>query len=203
MQSTATRFIQESFAPLYPDSGDRWIEETTPLQPTPYNRTVVDAEQSAERFTSGGGNGIALRFAGLYGPDALTRQMIDTVGKGWSPLPGSPAAYFSSVAQSDAASAVVASLEVPAGVYNVVDDEPLTRRDICGSLASYLGVRQPRFLPTWLTRHMGSIVECMSRSQRISNGRIRTATNWKPKYASIRDGWRAVLHELESGAGAS
>ena len=203
LRAGVTRFIQESFAPLYPDSGDRWIEETTPLQPTPYNRTVVDAEQSAERFASGGGTGIVLRFAGLYGPDALTRQMIDTVRKGWSPLPGSPAAYFSSVAQSDAASAVVASLGVPAGIYNVVDDEPLSRRDICGSLASYLGVRQPRFLPTWLTRHMGSIVECMSRSQRISNRKIRAATNWKPQYASIRDGWRAVLQELKGGAGIS
>src|SRR5262249_4694091 len=45
------RFIQESFAPVYPDSGDRWIGEETPLKPVRYNRTILDAERSAERFT--------------------------------------------------------------------------------------------------------------------------------------------------------
>ncbi len=198
----ATRFIQESFAPVYPDCGDRWIEETTPLAPASYNRTIVDAERSAERFTSGGGTGIVLRFASLYGPDALTREMIETVRKGWSPLPGSPAAYFPSVAQSDAASAIVGSLGVSAGVYNVVDDEPLSRQDFCDSLASYLGVRPPRFFPTWLTSRMGSTVECLSRSQRVSNRKIRTKTGWKPQYASVRDGLPVVVEELRNGVKA-
>ena len=29
----ATRFIQESFALVYPDRGDNWIDESTPIQP--------------------------------------------------------------------------------------------------------------------------------------------------------------------------
>ena len=57
------RFVQESFAPVYPDRGDRWIDEAVPLRTVRYNRSVRDAEASAARFTKAGGTGVVLRFA--------------------------------------------------------------------------------------------------------------------------------------------
>ncbi len=57
------RFVQESFAPVYPDRGDAWIDETTPIAPAGYNRTVADAEHAAARFCEAGGAGVVLRFA--------------------------------------------------------------------------------------------------------------------------------------------
>src|SRR4051794_16308971 len=30
-------FIQESFAPIYEDAGDRWIDESAPMRPVRYN----------------------------------------------------------------------------------------------------------------------------------------------------------------------
>lgn len=70
LQVGVGRFIQESFAPVYPDRGDAWIEETTPIEPARYNRTVGDAERSAARFGAAGGAGVVLRFAAFYGPDS-------------------------------------------------------------------------------------------------------------------------------------
>ena len=64
------RVIQESFAPVYAGQGEVWITEEFPLQPVRYNRTVIDAEQSAERFSRSGGAGIVVRFADFYGPDS-------------------------------------------------------------------------------------------------------------------------------------
>jgi nucleoside-diphosphate-sugar epimerase len=49
--SGVRRYIQESFAPVYPDLGDAWIREETPLAPIRYNRTVIDAEAAAQDFT--------------------------------------------------------------------------------------------------------------------------------------------------------
>ena len=43
-------FIQESFAPIYVDAGDRWITEEAPTRPVRYNQTTLKAEASAERF---------------------------------------------------------------------------------------------------------------------------------------------------------
>jgi len=77
------RIVQESFAPVYAGQGDAWITEEWPLQPVRYNRTVMDAEQAAERFTRSGGVGIVLRFAGFYGPDSTQLgDMLQSVRRG-------------------------------------------------------------------------------------------------------------------------
>jgi nucleoside-diphosphate-sugar epimerase len=52
--SGVQRFLQESFAPIYPDNGDRWITEAVLPRPARYNRSVLDAEASAARFADAG-----------------------------------------------------------------------------------------------------------------------------------------------------
>jgi nucleoside-diphosphate-sugar epimerase len=196
-----TKFIQESFAPTYPDCGERWIDEGTPLRPVRYNRTVLDAEKAAGRFNAAGRVGVVLRFALFYGPDGpFTRQLIDGVRRGFAPYPGAPQSFTSSVSHDDAASAVVAALRVGAGVYNVVDDEPLRRREFFDSLASALGVKPPAIPPRWVAFLAGSLGEMMARSLRISNRKLRAESVWSPKYPSAREGWRAVVGELNEAA---
>jgi nucleoside-diphosphate-sugar epimerase len=195
------RFIQESFAPAYAPQDDVWITEDSPVQPVRYNRTVLDAERSARRFAAGGGAGIVLRFAGFYGPDSTQLgDMLQSVRRGMLPLPGEPEAFFSWVAHDDAAAAVAAALGVPSGIYNVSDDEPVTRRVLGDTLAALLGVKSPRPLPGWVGRLLGSLGELMSRSQRISNRKLRETTGWRPRYPSIREGFRATLEELRKAA---
>jgi len=193
----ADRFVQESFAPAYPDCGDRWIDETTPLAPVRYNRTLLDAERAARIFTDSGRTGVVLRFGAFYGPDAEhVRDLIRWIRRGFAPLPGPAASYFSSASHDDAAAAVVAALGVPAGTYNVVDDEPLTHRDVVDTLAGALGAPPPRLPPAWLTPVFGSLGELLSRSERISNRKLRSAAPWRPAFPSLREGWPAVVAAL-------
>ncbi|HKS26158.1 MAG TPA: hypothetical protein VJZ76_25430 [Thermoanaerobaculia bacterium] len=97
------------------------------------------------------------------------------------------------MSHDDAASAVAAALDVPAGIYNVVDDEPVTHRDFVNSLADRLGVCHPKFPPAWTARLLGSLGETLARSQRISNRKLRGASSWAPKFPSVREGWAAIL----------
>jgi nucleoside-diphosphate-sugar epimerase len=187
------RFIQESFAPTYPDSGDRWIDESVPLQPTKYNLTVLDAEASAKRFTQSGGVGIVMRFGWFYGTDPQTRDIMRFVRMGWVPIPGLPDAYFSPVSHEDAAAAVFAALDVPAGSYNVVDDEPLPRREYFRLLAQALDVQPPKSPPRWISPVFGSLGDLMGRSLRVSNHKLREASAWQPNYPSVREGWPAIV----------
>lgn len=191
---TIARVVQESFAPIYADGGDRWIDESSPVRPVRYNRSVLDAESSAERMTAAGRSGVVLRFAGFYGPhDPFTQQLLTMVRRGWFPLFGPPDGYFSFVAHADAATAVVAALGVPAGVYNVVEQEPLRRRELANGIAELLGARPPRFVPTWVSRLAGSVGDLLGRSLRIANRRLEAASGWTPAYRTTLDGLRAIV----------
>ncbi|HEX6250252.1 MAG TPA: NAD(P)-dependent oxidoreductase [Gemmatimonadaceae bacterium] len=194
------RVVQESFAPMYADGGDGWLDETAPVQPASYNRSTLDAEHSVERFVGSGGTGVTLRFAAFYGPDRLLRDMLDVIRKGWSPLPGDPRAYVTSLAQDDAASAVVAALTVPSGTYNVAENEPMRRGEWVASLAHAAGYKAPRPLPRWLTRMIGGPMELLSRSLRISNRKFREASGWEPRYPRADQAWNVVLAELRHAA---
>lgn len=188
------RMIQESFAPVYAGAGDRWIDEQAAVRPVRYNRSVMDAESNARRLTDEGRTGVVLRFGLFYGPgDAGTMQIVDSVRRGWFPLFGRPQDYFSFVAHDDAAAAVLAALRVPAGIYNVTEEEPLTRGEIADGLARLLGAKRPRFLPAWSSRLLGSLGETLARSLRISNRKLERASAWSPRYRTIVDGVEAIL----------
>jgi nucleoside-diphosphate-sugar epimerase len=191
------RFVQESFAPVYPDCGDRWIEETMPLEPVSYNESVRDAEKSAARFAEAGGTGVVLRFAGFYGPDSrFLAEIIRQVRRGRAPLPGSPGAFVSSVHHDDAAAAAATALTLPSGAYNVADDEPVTHREYFDSLAAALGVARPKLPPPWMKWLLGSVGQLLARSERISNRKLRAAGAWTPEYPSVREGWPSVVASM-------
>jgi nucleoside-diphosphate-sugar epimerase len=196
----ARLFIQESFAPIYKARGDAWIDEASPVRPAAYNRHTLDAERSVAEFTSGGGSGIVLRFAYFYGADSeFVRDTIRYARKGWAATLGKADAFVPSVSHDDAADAVVAVLKAPvgSGVYNVVDDEPLRRRAWFDALAGELGVRPPRLPPAWLARVAGPVGETIARSLRISNRKLRESCDWEPRYPSVREGFRAIVKELD------
>ena len=195
----ARRFIQESFSPAYPDRDDSWIDEEVAIDPPKYIESVSNAESAAAEFTRSGGAGVVLRFSMFYGPDSsLTLDMLNAVRNGFAPTFGGGSAYMSSIYTDDAASAVVAALSVPAGVYNVTDDVPLRRRDAFDLLAKAMRVRPPRIMPGWLTRAFGSIGETLGRSHRVSNAKLKNASGWTPGVPSLREGWPRLLSEIAS-----
>jgi nucleoside-diphosphate-sugar epimerase len=192
----AVRYVQESFAPAYPDRGEDWIDEDTPLEPAPYARTVLDAEAQTRRFTEAGGVGVVLRFGLFYGPDGIHAETIlKSARRGYAPVIGSPGAFTSSIEIDDAASAVVAALQAPAGAYNIVDDEPLTRAEFAAALARAVGRERLKMVPAWIARLGGSKTGMLMRSQRMSNRRFKDATGWSPAYPSAREGWPAVVSQ--------
>jgi nucleoside-diphosphate-sugar epimerase len=91
----------------------------------------------------------------------------------------------------DAGSAVVAALRAPTGIYNVVDDEPVTRADAGRIVAEALGVKQPHAVPKVVQAVTPASVKLLMRSSRVSNRRFKEATGWRPAHSSIRGAWPA------------
>ena len=107
------------------------------------------------------------------------------------PLIGHPESYLSSIHMADGGTAVAAALQLPAGTYNVVDDEPLTKREYAQALAFAAGKRPSVRGPGRLAFLLGHRMASLTRSMRVSNRRFREASGWQPRYPSAREGWIA------------
>jgi nucleoside-diphosphate-sugar epimerase len=195
----ARHFVQESVVFLYRDRGDEWIDESSPIDPVANLRSAAVAESNAARMTATGATGVVLRFASFYGPDSDSTLGMIRLAKRRIAAGAGPDAYMSSITTDDAAAAVAASLLAPAGVYNVGDDEPVTRRQFFAALAGALGVRPPLVAPAGLAKLGGTKASVLTRSQRVSNRLFVETTGWKPVCPSVREGWPVVLAAAVSG----
>ncbi|MGH3470048.1 MAG: NAD-dependent epimerase/dehydratase family protein [Thermocrispum sp.] len=188
------RLVQESVAFVYPDRGDAWIDESTEPDVFPILEGNLAAEANAGRFAADGGDGVVLRFGLFYGPgSAHTDEMLAMARRRFGVQLGPPSAYQPTIHLEDAAAAVSAALSVPSGTYNVSDDEPLTAREFTDAIAAAVGRRPLLRGPGRLAVLGGRNMAAITRSQRVSNRRFRTAASWSPRYPDARAGWTATV----------
>ncbi len=190
----ATVFVQESLAFMYGEHGSDWIDAaTTQFSDTPFVGAVEAAEANVARFRAHGGRGVVLRFGRFYAPDSdQARATVQAARRGLLLDVGSQEIFFPMIDADDAASAVVAALDAPAGTYDVVD-EPTTRREQTAALASAVGRRHLLHAPGRFTPKKGAY---LGASQRVSNAAFRDATGWRPSSPTVREGYAKMAREL-------
>lgn len=197
----AARIVQEALAFIYVDDGgaaDGWLDEDSPIDGGAFNQGVHEAERQVARFRAAGRDGVVLRFGLFHGAESeQTRQTVALARRGMAMTLGRPEAYLAMIEVGDAARAVAAAMTAPAGVYNVVDDEPLTRRAYADALAAAVGREKPLRLPPAVAAKVGgSRTALLARSERVSNARFKAATGWSPRYPSAREAWAAIVAEV-------
>lgn len=195
-------YIHESVTFVYGEGGTRWLTEDSPTDDADSEimRAALAGEQEAARFSATGGKGIVLRFGGFYGADAPStlemlvmarRRLLFQIGAGEN--------YFSSIYVPDAGRAVAAALSAPAGIYNICDDQPVLFAEYLRALATAAGAKKPLHLPAFLGPvAFGQAWRYFSRSQRVSNAKLKRATHWTPEVRSVLEGWPLVAAELRS-----
>lgn len=187
--------IAESVTFMYPDGGEDWIDESVEWPP-PHRRweATYSLEELVREFAATGGTGIVLRFGLFYGPESRSvDEALRMARLRSSTLAGRADAYTASIHTDDAASAVVAALDAPSGTYNVVDDEPVTRRVYLDSFRDAFETAKLRIPPSAALRLAGGKgADILLRSQRVSNRRFKETVSWSPTYPSVRAGWPAV-----------
>jgi nucleoside-diphosphate-sugar epimerase len=199
-QAGARRVITQGIAFAYDPHGAGLADEDAPFwrrPPAPF-APVLDALRELERLTRQA-RGLVLRFGHLYGPGtafASDGAFVRQVRAGKVPIVGSGAATFSFTHAHDAAAAIVAALATDStGALNVVDDEPATVRSWLPTLAGILRAPAPRRVPAALARLAvgGWGVAYMTRLRGADNARARDILDWRPRYASWREGFAAEL----------
>jgi nucleoside-diphosphate-sugar epimerase len=192
--------VQESVAMLYKPQGDTWIDETMPVDNYPITKGNHAAEANTQRFTEAGGTGIILRFGLFYGQGAAhSEEMLAHATRHIAMMLGPANVYQSSIHVIDAAEAIASVLTADAGIYNVVDDKPLTKREFADALASAVHTKPWLHPPGRAALLLGDRLTSLTRSLRVSNGKLRTATGWTPSYPSAREGLAASAAALGLG----
>ena len=143
---SAVRVLLSSSTGVWGDGDGELVDEQTPVCPSrPSAAALVEAETMLRRHPKG--PGVALRFAGLYGPERLPR--LDDLRAGRE-ITADPASWLNLIHLYDAASVVcwAGYAAAPAPLYVVSDGRPLRRGDWYTRLAEMTTSPSPRFVAT-------------------------------------------------------
>ena len=141
--SGSPRILFSSSTGVWGDGNGELVDEQTPVCPArPSAAALVEAERLLHAHPLG--PGVALRFAGLYGPGRLPR--LDDVRAG-RPIAANPQSWLNLIHLDDAALVVclAAAAETVAPCYVVADGQPLQRGEWYRCLATLSQSPAPRF----------------------------------------------------------
>jgi nucleoside-diphosphate-sugar epimerase len=200
------RFVVESFAGVsYARTGGPIKQEDAPLDddPPPAMRQVLAAIRHLEAAVAGARwtEGLVLRYGWLYGPGTAIAlnppgSQIELIRKRQFPIVGGGTGVWSFIHIEDAAEATVAAVEGgPAGIYNVVDDEPAPVSGWAPVLAAAVGAKRPLRVPGSMGRLAAGEVAtvAMTEIRGASNDKAKRELGWRPRYPSWRQGFAGGL----------
>ena len=162
---------------------------------------MLSAEQ--QTFAADGIEGIALRYGLFYGPNTFSDLFVSLMRKRRLAIPRGGGGTVCWVHVEDAAAVAAAALEQgrPAQVYNVVDEEPVNRRDFTWALSEAYRTPRPLELPRWVLRLVVPYLAFMMTSTlRVSNARAGRELGWTPSVPTYRDGIRSMAAASQEAA---
>jgi nucleoside-diphosphate-sugar epimerase len=186
----AQRYIFTSSTGVYRQDDGSVVTEASEVGGT----ATADAMLAGERavLASGLAQATVLRFGGLYGPGR--HYLLDQLKRGENVIGGRVDHFINYLHREDAAGAVLAAVETVAPgahLYNVTDGHPVTKADLAVWISAQLQLPAPTFDP------QAPAGPRMRRSGQVQPSRIVDASlitrelGWKPRYASVFEGFPA------------
>lgn len=170
-------YIQQSIVMAYPDGGDAWLDESTPLDDSPaqaaVNAPVIAMEQLVRAVAVERLRWCILRGGIFVGPQTFQDRTRDQLRAGTLAVAGDGRNFVSYVHVADMAEAVIAALDrAPAGSTFNVTAEPVRESEYLDRLAALDGVSPP---PRELNRPRPPSRRCIhtAAAQQLA---------WEPRY---------------------
>ena len=135
-----------------------------------------------------------VRLPGIYGPG---RSALDRVQAGKARRVVKPGQVFSRIHVDDIASGLEALISSGVlGAFNLCDNEAAPPQDVITYAADLLGLEPPPQIP-----FDSADLSPMGRSfytecKRVSNAKIKAATEWRPQYPTYREGLSAIALQM-------
>lgn len=172
LQVGAQAYIQQSICFSYPDSGDAWITEDTPLDPS--RTVVIEMERQIRAIPTSQLRWSILRGGQFVGAGTFQDDDVQRLRNGQKTITGDGMNYLPLVHVDDVASAFALAAEnAPAGsIFNIADN-PLREGEYNDRLAEIIGTSKPPRDPS----------QPRPLSQRASSQAARQALGWSPTHS--------------------
>ncbi|RAQ96050.1 NAD-dependent epimerase/dehydratase family protein [Thermogemmatispora tikiterensis] len=178
----ARYYIQQSIAIAYPDGGERWLDETTPLDRSPQRATVcrpvITMEEMVQAVDPSELGWCILRGGSFVGRGTAQDTLVSRLREGQLVVICDGSNFISPIHVADMATAIVAALQ-PAAVgriFNIVST-PVRYGEYVDHIAALLQVPPP---PRDLS------MPCPP-SFRCSNEAARSVLGWQPVHDIYED----------------
>lgn len=195
------RFVYISTTGVYGDRGGRTVTEATTVKPSNERakRRVSAEAQLAAWAAENDCELVVLRAPGIYGPGRLG---VERVRAGLPVLAEEDANPGNRIHVDDLASCCIAALsaDVPAGIYNVGDNDHRSSTWFTSEVARQLELPPPPRISRAQAEETFSAqrLAFMSDSRRVDTTRMREVLGVEPRYANPEDGIRDSLAQEAS-----
>ena len=185
------QYVAASSTSVYGQVDGSFVTEESPTEPgSETGRVLVEMETLLLEAASAGRLPVLiLRLAGIYGPGRT--HWIDRFRRPELALESPPGSVVNMIHRDDVVGAILAALAKgrPGEIYNVVDDEPVSRAELSDWLSQRLGQPQPApssdVAPRARTRP--------ATNKRVLNRKLRSELGYALRYPTFREGFAAEL----------
>jgi nucleoside-diphosphate-sugar epimerase len=183
------RYIQQSTG-FFLKAGNGLADETESLavdaSPSVAAASRTYTELESRLFSDPKIEGVALRYGFFYGPNTWFNPdgaSADQVRKQETPIIGSGAGVWSWIHIDDAAEATVAALNAPAGIYNIVDDDPSPVSVWLPAFARFVGAPPPPHISEEQARQVAGedAIYYHTRLRGASNKKAKATLSFRPR----------------------
>jgi nucleoside-diphosphate-sugar epimerase len=162
---------------VYAQAAGESVTEGSPAEPI--HETAKILREAEELVLAGGG--IVARLGAIYGPDRSF--LLKNFLAGRASIDPSTDRFVNQIHRDDAATALLRLVveSRPAGIFNVIDDDPIRLSDCYRWLAAKLN------RPISAVERSASVRKRGESNKRVSNSKLR-ALGWEPKYPNFAEG---------------
>lgn len=169
---------------VYGDTDGAWVDETAPVRGRRESRNSADRDWQALVP-----HARIFRLPGIYGPG---RSALERVREGKAHRIDLPDQVFSRIHVDDIVSAVIASFDGPAGIFNLSDDLPCSQNCVIETACALLGREPPPLSPLNAAGLSREALAFYTENRRVSSGRAKRLLGWRPAYPDFATGLRAL-----------
>ncbi len=185
---------------VYGDHRGRWIDETTPPNPSSErSRARLVAEQGWQKLGMATGKRVViLRLAGIYGPG---QNAVENMREGTARRIVKKDQVFNRIHVEDIARAIEAGFALhsggqPEGIYNITDNEPAPPQDVVAYAANLAGLPVPPDLPFETASLSVMARSFYAENKRVSNSKMLTELGVTLAYPTYREGLATCADDL-------